>query len=105
MTIAAQNAAMLRSIERAVQVKSRIGCGAVMAGRPSIRTGFKAGSPERVSGDSSDPSWSRMGLRSDGGWMRFSGVCRSHLGPALRMFAEGFSASTRAGPGGVAVAW
>eukprot|EP00965_Chrysotila_dentata_P022102 731629-Pleurochrysis_carterae.AAC.3 len=82
-----------------------MGCGAVMAGRPSICTGFKTGSPERVLGDSSEPSWSRMGLKSDGDWTRFSGVCRSHLGLSLRVFAEGFSVSTRAGLGGVAVAW
>eukprot|EP00965_Chrysotila_dentata_P021780 721227-Pleurochrysis_carterae.AAC.1 len=58
--------------------------------RPSIRTGFKAASLERVSGDSSEPSWSRMGPRSDGDWTCFSGVCWSHLGPSSRAFAEGF---------------
>eukprot|EP00965_Chrysotila_dentata_P147749 4877250-Pleurochrysis_carterae.AAC.1 len=54
MTIAAQNAATFRSIESTVQVRSRMGCGAVMAACPSVSTGFKAGSPERVSGDSSE---------------------------------------------------
>eukprot|EP00965_Chrysotila_dentata_P133697 4421638-Pleurochrysis_carterae.AAC.1 len=73
MINAAQNATTLRSIESTVQVKRRKGCGAAIV-RPSIRTGFKAGALERVSGDSSESSWSRMGPSSDDDWTCFSGV-------------------------------